>query len=57
MDKDLMYEQIIELCKLTSKACYKISADCEVPLRSVIELYLSTMKNIFDDTDDAVNNS
>lgn len=55
MNESLMFEQIRELCKLTGKACHKISSDCNIPMRLVVKQYISTMQYAFELTDAEIN--
>ena len=50
-----MFDQVRELCMLTSKACHKISIDCGIPMRLIVQLFISLMQQIFDETEQEIN--
>ena len=52
--EQLMFDQVRELCQLTSKACHKISTDTGIPFRLVIKFFVSMMEHLIDETDKEV---
>ena len=53
-NKELMFEQVKELCQLAGQSCFKISQDTGIPVRMVVAMFLETMRQIAKETDKEV---
>ena len=52
--EQVMFDQVRELCQLTSKACHKISVDSGIPMRMVVKFFVAMMDHLIEETDKEV---